>query len=117
MRFKKQETVVNNNWKLIMFKIRTIVPFLLIIIYCFLCILALIYQISRPETDKFSGIFMVALTLPWSFLEALFHDLVVASIFNYRFTVLFWYITFVLWVIINTILLFMISRRILKKNK
>ena len=99
-----------------MLKNRFILPSILSIMYIFSCIIAFSFHIARPATDKFSGMFIVLLTMPWSLLEALFHDLVIASIFDYRFNDFVWYVSSVIWVIVNTILIFVICNKMRKQK-
>jgi hypothetical protein len=99
-----------------MLKNRFILPSILSIMYVFSCIMAFSFHIARPATDKFSAMFIGILTMPWSLLEALFHDLIIAPIFNYTFSSVVLNISLVVWVIVNTFLIFIICNKIRKQR-
>ncbi|MBP1762716.1 MAG: hypothetical protein H6Q64_2258 [Firmicutes bacterium] len=99
-----------------MHKRKLLIPSILSLIYVLLCIMAFAFHIARHETDKFSAMFIAVLTLPWSFLESLFHDLVISTIFHFEFNYFMKNITISIWVILNAALIFFIVKKILNKQ-
>jgi hypothetical protein len=99
-----------------MLKNRFTLPIILSAMYVFSCTMAFMFHIVRHETDKFSAMFIAILTLPWSLLESLFHDFIIATIFHFEFSYLLKNITMAIWVIVNTILIFIITHKIRKQR-
>jgi hypothetical protein len=78
--------------------------------------MAFSFYIARHETDKFSAMFIGILTMPWGLLEALFHDFILAPMFNYTFSPVVKNISLVVWVIINTVLIFFFAYKTSKQE-
>jgi len=95
---------------------RAILPFIISGLYLIASIVAFIFHIGRHETDKFSAMFIAILTLPWSLLESLIHDIVISNIFHFEFNYIMKNITMSIWVIVNTIIIFFITKKIMKQK-
>lgn len=87
---------------------RTIV---LVSTYILLCIAAFAYHIMRHEGDKFSAIFISALTMPWGLFAALISDAIIGMIFHYEFGFIGNNIIFLVCAIVNVVLIFVISEK------
>jgi len=85
------------------------IPIIISIIYIVLCVLAFAFNMAKRE--MFSAMFIVMLTLPWSFLTALTHDVILNPIFNIQFNTIIFDVSYVAWVIVNTFLIFFIYNR------
>ena len=99
-----------------MLKRELLIPSILTIIYVLLCVLAFIFMMSQPATDKFAAIFIAALTQPWSFLIALFINLL-EIIFNFEFKYIENNIILLICVVVNTALVFFIANKIMIKKR
>lgn len=77
-------------------------------VYLLLCSLSFAYYIYRHSSDKFSAIFIVALTLPWSFVIFFLKD-VVGLAFDFDPTYVDANIVLVILVFVNTVLIFRVS--------
>ncbi len=99
-----------------MLKHRFSLPSILSIVYFFSCIMAFAFHITRHETDKFSAMFIAILTMPWSLLESLFHDLIIATILHFEFSHVLKNITMAIWVIVNTVLIFIVCNKMRKQR-
>lgn len=95
-----------------MHKQKLYLPIILSSIYVLLSILAFSFHIVMHETDKYSAIFIGILTMPWSFFESLFHDLIISTILNYEFSYTLKNFTMSVWVILNATLIFFIVRKL-----
>jgi len=84
--------------------------------YIILSIIAFAYHIIRHGYDKFSAIFIGMLTMPWSLLVALTHDLIIAGIFKYEIGYFGKNIILIICVIVNASLIFAVANRKKVKN-
>lgn len=94
-----------------------IISIILSFLYALACIISYLFHISRPAADKFSAIFIAGLTMPWSLLVAFLQGLIIAPIFKYEFNSTELNIILLICVVINTILIFIISKNIQTKSK
>jgi hypothetical protein len=97
-----------------MSKQKLIPPTIWSFVYLVLCIWAFGFHVMRHETDKFSAIFIGLLTMPWSFIESLIHDLIISPIFHFEFSYALKNITMSAWVILNTLVLYLILKKLTK---
>lgn len=91
------------------------VPIILSIIYASLCLLAFAFHMN--EREMFSALFISILTLPWIILEGLIYSIVINPIFGIEFRSLAWDISYAIWTVVNTILIYWIYNRSKKKKR
>ena len=103
--------LIENNERIYMTKRQYKIPITLSIIYIVLCVLAFTFCIVK---EYFACMFIIMLTLPWSFLVSLTHDIILNPIFNIQFDTIIFDVSYVAWVIVNTFLIFFIYNRIKK---
>jgi len=96
-----------NKWKIL-------IPSTLSIIYVFMCIWAFGFHIARHGTDKFSAMFIGILTLPWSFITSLLTSFI-ELITKYEFKYMENNIILIICAIVNTFLIFIITRIMINK--
>ena len=78
--------------------------------------MAFMYYAERHVTDKFAAMFVVILATPWSICLALFSGFIIEPLFKYEFTYNEIKIVLSACVILNTILIFFIAKKIRAKR-
>ena len=91
------------------------VPIILSIIYASLCLSAFAFHII--EREMFSAMFISILTLPWIILEGLTYSIIINPIFGIEFRSPVWDVSYVIWTIVNTILIYFICNRQREKKE
>jgi hypothetical protein len=81
-------------------------------VYSGLCVAAFAYHFARTAHDKFSAIFLVILTAPWTGLYAILKDSVIATVFHYEIGFVGNTIAMIVSALINTGLIFYFSTKL-----